>query len=179
MLSGINAPAIKAFKYLHLMKGISKMKAHNCAIGIVALLMLGVGSMANANVSGKTGTLTLYGAKGESDTNKCQVPMNNGRVVMGKGHGCKNDDYHYFKISLGQPGTIVSFHDSPNCTVSQPTYRYLITGGYDDDVNMTAIQALAHDGSTHKVIQSHLETFGSPRKGRLHGKLSCVVFSQY
>lgn len=155
------------------------MKLYTRTMGVLGLLLLAVSSMANAQVSGKTGTLTLYGSKGESDTNTCQIPMNNGSVAMGKQFNCKNDTYYHFKISLGQPGTIITFHDSPRCNASEPSYRYLITGSWGDDLNMTALQPLAHDGSTHRLVQSHLETFGPPKKGRLHGKLSCVTFSQY
>lgn len=149
------------------------------ASGAMLCLALGFSSMAMAQDSGNVGTLTLYGEGGETDTNTCRIPMQDGRVVMGKSYGCKNDDYYYFKIATGQPGTIVTFGDSPSCSTSQPVYKYLIAGGRGEELNMTAISALAHDGSTNKSVQGRLETFGSPKKGRLSGKLSCVQFSKY
>jgi len=142
-------------------------------------LALGISSTVLAQDSGNVGTLTLYGKDGETDSNTCRIPMQDGTVVMGKSYGCKNDDYYYFKINTGQPGIIITFGDSPSCSVSAPVYKYLIVGGRGDELNMTAINALAHDGSTNKTVQGHLETFGSPKNGRLYGKLSCVQFSQY
>lgn len=149
------------------------------AAGAMLWLALGFSSAVSAQGSGIVGTMTLYGKGGETDTNFCKVPMENGRVVMGKSHGCKNDDYYYFSITNGQPGTVVTFGDSPSCLASQPLYKYLIVGGRGDALNMSALKALAHDGSTGQFVQGHLETFGSPRNGRLYGKLSCVQFSQY
>lgn len=154
------------------------MKLSAGAAGALFLLMSGFTSVASA-APGDVGTMVLYGEKGESDTNKCQLPMNQGKVVMGNSHGCKNDDYYYFKITLGQPGTIVNFYDSPSCNSSEPAYAYLITGGLDSELNMTAVSDLAHDGSRGKVLQKNLETYGSLKRGRLGGKLSCVVFSKY
>jgi hypothetical protein len=154
--------------------------------GITVAVMVMLGSMSAAVASsvadsGKIGTLKLYGKQGGESTT-CEIPMNTGSVTFVKNggrYGCKNDEYYFFRITGGQPGTLVTFMDAGKCNYSEPVYHYLITGGRGDELNMTALSKLEHNASTGEVVEGNLETYGSPKKGRLYGKLSCVSFQKY
>lgn len=148
--------------------------------GFTATLLIGCGllNIAHADVNAKAAkvaNLTLYG---KSENNTCSFPLERGRqytMSSVKSRGCKNDDYYFFRITGGQPGTQVVFMDHPQCAHTQPTYAYLIVGDEGDVLNMTEKRDLAHDGSSGEYLEPHLETYGSPKKGRLKGKLSCVA----
>lgn len=145
---------------------------------MAATLLLGFGmlSVAQASVStkaAKVASITLYG---KSDDNQCSFNLEVGKQYTMKGqHGCKNDDYYYFKITNGKPNTLVVFMDHPQCGHSQPTYEYLIVGDEGEVLNMQNKRELAHDGSSGQYLEDYLETRGAPKKGRLGGKLSCVA----
>jgi len=150
-----------------------------------AVLMLGLTGAAFADSadlahsdSGRVGTLTLYG---KTTDNYCEIPMEGQLSLAHRGglRGCKNDDYYYFNIKNGQPGTVVTFMGAGNCHHREPTYHYLVTGGKGEELNMTTRRDLAHNGSTGEFLEANLETYGSPKRGRLYGKLSCVSFSKY
>lgn len=142
---------------------------------ISMLLGFGLVNVASAASSSgeKVGDMTLYG-KSEGDI--CSFSMLKGKDhTMSSLKNCKNDDYYYFKITGGQPGTQVVFMDSPECNRTEPTYKYLIVGDEGDVLNMTGKRDLEHGGTSEEYLEAHLETYGAPKKGRLGGKLSCVA----
>ncbi|WP_296260011.1 MULTISPECIES: hypothetical protein [unclassified Pseudomonas] len=149
------------------------------SVGFAAslLLTMSVVNIASADPrAAKLGNITLVG-KNPNDT--CSFPLEIGKAFSlkdhGKSRGCKNDNYYYFAITGGKPGTLLVFMDAPNCGYSEPTYRYRIVGDEGETLNMSGSRNLAHDGSNGTYLEDHLETAGSPKTGRLGGKLSCVA----
>ena len=156
------------------------MKSHPLLGGIAAALLLGLGISHTAQASietkaAKAANITLFG---KSEGDKCSFTLVKGKqytMSSLSSRGCKNDRYYTFQITGGQPGTSVVFMDHPQCAHSQPTYSYLIVGDEEGVLNMTEKRDLAHDGSSGKYLEPHLETYGAPKTGRLGGKLSCVA----
>ena len=138
--------------------------------GFAASLLFGFGSFNVAHATdvraAKVANITLFG---KSEGNSCSFPLEKGKqytMSSQRSRGCKNDDYYFFQITGGQPGTLVVFMDSPNCGHSQPTYQYLIVGDEGDVLNMTEKRELAHNGSNGEYLEPHLcllYTSPSPR----------------
>lgn len=142
---------------------------------LLCLGTINVAQAASESRGAKVADITLFG---KSANDQCSFPLEKGRqytMNSVKSRGCKNDEYYFFQVTGGQPGTLLVFMDHGQCGHSQPTYQYLIVGDEGEALNMTDKRDLAHDGSSGRYLEPHLETAGAPRSGRLGGKLSCVA----
>lgn len=123
----------------------------------------------------QAGVLYLYN---KQHNLSCSFIASDGQYAFqnGSGQGCPNDTIYYWRIYQGAPGTIITFKDSSNCTGSEPSYSFRLTGSAGSAVTMPegVFIGLKFTGGSFEDVVSGVQTYSHGVEGTMVGKLSCV-----